>query len=609
MGDYKMKRIVLLAFVLFLSTAVVPRIAIQVTASLPVHNINTLEDFATIQEAINDPDTLDGHTILVDAGTYYEHLVVDKSISLIGENRTTTIIDGNLRRTGFHVISDDVNVSGFTIRNCGYPQGGPYGGVHLNSSDNCRISGNTINNCYFGIQPDSSSNNTISNNTFSDCYHAIGGAEMSGSNQHIFNNLISNSSFGIYLRDSSKSIIYDNIILNSRTLSINLLYSSNTILANNNMSNNTSGLQVSGWSLSHFFHNIDVSNTVDGKPVYYLINHSDLIIDPSTFPAIGYLGIVNSTNLVIKNLDLTKSGQGLLLAYTTHSTIMHLNTSFNSEGIDMFGSSYNTITDNRITSNRVGINLNYGCKNNTISNNTISETKTAIQMFNSDDNIFRHNDISGNHYGIVSNTCYRNTIYHNKFIKNTEQMLGFSSANVWDNGYPYGGNYWSDYTDVDQYSGQFQNETGSDRIWDHPYVIDENNQDNYPLISHWGPPITYIASPENKTYTANTVSLTFEVSEPTSWIGYSLDGQENITIAENTTLTGLSDGSHSLVVYAMDEDGNTGASETIYFTVAQKTEPFPITWIVATIVLIALVGAALLVYFVKVRKTTGKVEK
>ena len=120
------------------------------------------------------------------------------------------------------------------------------------------------------------------------------------------------------------------------------------------------------------------------------------------------------------------------------------------------------------------------------------------------------------------------------------------------------------------------------------------------------PPTISIVSPENKTYTANNVSLTFTVNELTSWIGYSLDEQANVTITGNTTLTGLSDGIHNLVVYAKDIAGNTGASKTIIFRV---TEPFPTTWIVAAIATIVVVGAALLVYFVKVRKTTGKAEK
>jgi len=61
-------------------------------------------------------------------------------------------------------------------------------------------------------------------------------------------------------------------------------------------------------------------------------------------------------------------------------------------------------------------------------------------------------------------------------------VYSYASINVWDDGYPSGGNYWSDYTDVDQYSGPNQDQPGSDGIWDHPYVIDPYAKDNYPIV-------------------------------------------------------------------------------------------------------------------------------
>jgi len=122
------------------------------------------------------------------------------------------------------------------------------------------------------------------------------------------------------------------------------------------------------------------------------------------------------------------------------------------------------------------------------------------------------------------------------------------------------------------------------------------------------PPSISIVSPENKTYDTTNIPLTFTADESVSWMAYSLDNNANVTITGNTTLSGLSDGSHSLVVNAKDTAGNTGASETVYFSIeTQKAEPFP-TWIVAPIVIIAVVGAALLVYFAKVKKTTEKVK-
>jgi len=82
------------------------------------------------------------------------------------------------------------------------------------------------------------------------------------------------------------------------------------------------------------------------------------------------------------------------------------------------------------------------------------------------------------------------------------------------------------------------------------------------------PPVVCILSPENLTYTTSSIPLIFTVNERTFSIGYSLDYLENVTIAGNTTLTDLSNGSHSIIVYANDTSGNTGSSNRVYFTVS-----------------------------------------
>ena len=107
-------------------------------------------------------------------------------------------------------------------------------------------------------------------------------------------------------------------------------------------------------------------------------------------------------------------------------------------------------------------------------------------------------------------------------------------------------------------------------------------------------PVVSVWSPEQDMHAMGDVPLTFTVSEPASWVGYSLDGQANVTIAGNTTLAGIVSGLHNVTVYASDSAGNIGASETISFSV---TESFPIGWIAAVIVVAAVVGLVLLVYF------------
>jgi hypothetical protein len=111
------------------------------------------------------------------------------------------------------------------------------------------------------------------------------------------------------------------------------------------------------------------------------------------------------------------------------------------------------------------------------------------------------------------------------------------------------------------------------------------------------PPEIAVVSPENATYASGNISLAFAVNKPASWIGYSIDGEDNVTVTGNATLTGLTSGLHNVTVYARDEFENTGASETIIFNIQ---EPFPIAPVAAaSIATVAVVGVGLLVYFKK----------
>jgi hypothetical protein len=140
------------------------------------------------------------------------------------------------------------------------------------------------------------------------------------------------------------------------------------------------------------------------------------------------------------------------------------------------------------------------------------------------------------------------------------------------------------------------------------YVIDASSNNNItasalneqytPIGYGTVPPAVAVVSPENQAYNETSVSLVFTVNKPVVWLGYSLDGQENVTITGNTTISGLASGVHNVTVYAKDAFENTGTSETITFTIAEKPEPFP-TIVIASVVLVAVVGIGLLVYLKK----------
>jgi hypothetical protein len=113
-------------------------------------------------------------------------------------------------------------------------------------------------------------------------------------------------------------------------------------------------------------------------------------------------------------------------------------------------------------------------------------------------------------------------------------------------------------------------------------------------------PVISVLSVENKTYYSSDIILDFTVNEPVTQVSYNLDGLYNVTVVGNTTLSGLPFGLHNVTIYAWDKAENVGASEAVYFTVAEaEVEPFPTTLVAAASVVVAVVGLGLLVYLRK----------
>ena len=111
-----------------------------------------------------------------------------------------------------------------------------------------------------------------------------------------------------------------------------------------------------------------------------------------------------------------------------------------------------------------------------------------------------------------------------------------------------------------------------------------------------------LLSPENKTYNTSNIPLDFAAGESVSQIAFSLDGKDNVTVSGNTTIAGLPNGNHNVIVYAEDVFGNTGASGIVSFTV---DVPFPITMVIAPIASMAVLGVGLAVYFKNRKRDSG----
>ena len=233
---------------------------------------------------------------------------------------------------------------------------------------------------------------------------------------------------------------------------------------------------------------IDFGNNTYLKWETVFLCHGDNIIISQFTIQNGKFGVSLSSGQyhnVSGNIISNNSDWGVSIG--SHSSISGNTICNNGKGVSI--GSHSSISGNTICNNDhegVGLSGRYI----TVSGNIISNNDRGVDLSWEDYNTVSGNIISNNKYGVYLWGADNNTIYHNNFINNTQQVFvdpyPFPSINTWDNDYPSGGNYWSNYTGVDLYSGPNQDEAGSDFIGDTPYVIDENNQDDYPLMYPWG---------------------------------------------------------------------------------------------------------------------------
>lgn len=427
------------------------KVSVEASNGFPVHNLNTRLNYTSIQEAIDANETLDTHTIFVEEGTYFEHVIVDKSLSLIGENMTNTIIDGS--GTGLAIVevkAGNVIVSNFSITNSSGR------GVYIHSSTtnptNVTIQRNRITHTeaailILGQYPERTSGHQILENDLSNNTVGIK-IEWTAMNNTVFGNTITFNELGVRLEGGNNNLSSNVVEKNFFGIDIT---SQNNTLRQNDMNDNQFNFNTLGRFYMLGFmpsNDIDTSNRVNGKNVYYYENEADLTIDPATHPRIGFLGLKNCSNITVSNLTLTNNYAGILLSESVNTTIKNCklqnnvigasiyanqisvieNTiSGNLQGIEITGY-FNNVTGNTITNNTFrflpyrypdnwsqwstrhlrdwidwllwyssGILL-FQLDNSTISNNDITANEHGILIFASSFNIFRNNSMAGNVY-------------------------------------------------------------------------------------------------------------------------------------------------------------------------------------------------------------------
>ena len=213
-------------------------------------------EYLTIQQGIDQAN--DGDTVFVYNGTYYENIVIDKTLSLIGEDNTTTFINGRDVGNVIKINADGVTIKGFTIQHGGltYPLAGincssdhnmisensiifNFYGITLYRSSNNKIIGNIIqNNAHCGIYISQSTHNIIENNSIQNhTYNGIGMYDSSDNNTIQRNTLRNNKYCGVNIRISSFNIVRENIFVDNN-IGIHIPSSENTVEANSFFDNN-----------------------------------------------------------------------------------------------------------------------------------------------------------------------------------------------------------------------------------------------------------------------------------------------------------------------------------------------------------------------------------
>jgi parallel beta-helix repeat protein len=231
--------LMLLLLVLVMGLHVSPTRMTRAGASI----IRVPNDFPTIQEAINAAQN--GSTILVETGVYYEHLTLNKSLTLLGANKEDTVVDGSNSDNVIAVTSGNVVVDGFTIRNSSTE----LAGILLYHSTGSVVTDNVVTlNGWAGIELDGSSNNIVSDNIISSTGSYTGGGGLAWG-------------VGIMLSSSANNTLSDNVITDSLEAGVLLDSSYNNSIFRNTMENNLPGVMVHFSGKNTFFGN-NIRNSV-----------------------------------------------------------------------------------------------------------------------------------------------------------------------------------------------------------------------------------------------------------------------------------------------------------------------------------------------------------
>jgi parallel beta-helix repeat protein len=403
-----------------------------------------------IQDLIDNAS--DGDTIYIPSGTYFEHIVIDKSINLIGEDKHTTIIDGNDSFQGYAVTiqENNVSVTNFTIQN------GGTNGIRIYSSHNT-ISNNIITQNNLGINiigdfiitDNLIFNNQIINNSIwsIDINHWVAkttishnvirnsprGLDFDNSGNIISNNLLENAGNIEFFR-ASNNLVENNVIISGHIE----LHDSSLIKVKNNNLFDSRGIVIKGEEIGEWDTHTIENNSINEKPIYFYKHDSGFTIPSDA----GGVILVGCTQFVINDITFPEK-VGIQLAYSS-SNIISCNTitktNWVESGIYLQASSNNNLSYNSVSSCDGGIYLDSDSSNNFIFRNIIENNSGAGILCAGDSNTLIENHIADNLCGMGLVGASDTIIRKNNFIDNSLHAsfylaYNYKHSNKWQRNY------------------------------------------------------------------------------------------------------------------------------------------------------------------------------
>ncbi len=362
----------------------------------PISNGNILyvggsgpNNYTSIQDAIDDANPGDTVFVFDESAPYMENIRIRKSIRLIGENKTTTIINSSSQTTIDIYNHDNILIKGFTLLNHCSSTDETYG-VDLSFTENVTLTDTIIIGCHWGVHLAYCTNCSITNNEIRD---GISGIELYHvDTSTLSGNHLTDNEFGIELNNARTNMISNNIFLNN-------------------------GLYL----VDYAYPNSIVGNSVNGKALLYLENESDMIIEDESA---GQIILVGCNRIKMQNLDLSHATVGVEFINTDNCLLTNTTLQFNILGVFFLEScNMNTISYNYIDFNSYGIGVEtyFAFTRNKIIGNSIRFNSYGGIYLNGIGNIVRNNVIENNSEGIVIiggafNLISKNVIRNNSRI-------------------------------------------------------------------------------------------------------------------------------------------------------------------------------------------------